>query len=1120
MPSGGGSGPSAGDWFVGRDAELSTLRDALARAQAGDAVLSLVTGEAGIGKTRLVEQLAARARAQGVRVVWGRCWEDEGAPAFWPWRQVLQALARSVDTAAMARQMPSAIDALARLAPDIAPSATLPDDVRTIAEARFRLFEAVAAFLDRASRTRALLIILEDLHWADLASLILLRFVVRQGTATRRLIVGTYRDFDGAGGAPLTEVLGALARDGQRVPLHGLTAVETVDFIQAATEVRAAADVVGAVLQRTEGNPLFLAEIVRDLCAHADPLTWDAEAIVRLPTPTGLRAALRQRVDRLSPASRAALQLAAACGVEFDADVVEEAFPAAGIHAAAADAFGEAVAAGVLHHRGGRRRSYRFRHALVRETVYADLAEPERRQLHRHLAAVLEADAASQPGMHLTALARHFLCAGDPPDLAKAADYAARAADEARALLAYEEAAQLYDMAHDALVRGTARSTDAIAYQRRQLDLLVSLGEVQMLAAEKAAARQSFGRAAGLARSLDDSRALARVALGNAGSADVTARIDDAAVALLEEARRGLGSTSPELCAQLLSRLAMTYSFAGTPTQAAALSAEAVSCARQAGDARTLASVISARRFVLLGPDDRAERTQLTAEIVALAEHLGDRDLRGAGEFWRLLDLLEQGDGTAVDASLSRYTRLAEELRQPFLTWRSQVLRTMHHLLTGRFREAEETLEAVRRTGERAHTPNAPLVYGAQLLDLRRQQGRLAEVQALLEPFAAEHAEIGAVRCGLALVHAQLGHLDATRAVLESVVAPGSSGLPRDGTWLGAINALAHVAAILEHREAAAILYDWMRPYADRCIVIGFGDLCHGAVARGLGRLAHLLECWDEAFDHFESALAMNRRLGAAPLLALVQHEFAHMCLACGRSPHNTSPDSLLRAAQASYRALGIEDPLSMPAGRPAQLALPCPPHNIFRREGDYWVVAYAGHLARLRHRRGLHYVGVLLREPGREFHVADLMAGDAATLPRVARPRPHPSGLAVPDAQARAAYRERLVGLEQEAEEAERFHDLARAHAARREIEQLRSELAQRYGMGARARERNPEVERIRKAVAKCIRDALVGVSGAHPTLGRHLQVSLRTGTFCSYAPEQPMQWRTTPDETEPTSR
>jgi tetratricopeptide (TPR) repeat protein len=1096
------------DGFVGRDAELDSLCAALARAQEGRAGLTLIRGEAGIGKTRLAEQLAAHAQRQDTRVVWGHCWEGEGAPAFWPWRQVLRALVRNPGADSIACDLQATARDLARLVPEIGLPSNAPADLDVAApEARFRLFDAVTTFLDLASRSQPLLIILEDLHWADVPSVLLLRFVVRHGMEARLFAVATYREGDVAPAAPLSGALAALSGDGQCMRLHGLTAMEAEAFIEAATGMQPPLDFSAAVMQRTEGNPLFLGEMVRALQEHGSIATGDAQAAWRLPLPVGLRAAIRQRVARLPLATRSALSAAAVSGVEFDAAVVERALAAAGTDVGATDFFGEALAAGVLRAAGGARH-YRFSHALVRETLYEDLAEPARRRLHRHLTEVLEAEATNQVGVPLAALARHFLGVGDGPALARAAEYATRAADEARALLAYEEAAQLYTLALDACSRACTPASDPGAGQRQQFDLLLSLGEVQRLTAEKNAARATFSKAAALARALADAPRLAQVAIGNAGSADVTVRIDDEAVALLEEARLSLGTSHPELCAQLLSRLAMAHSFAGTPERAAALSAEAVRCAQQAGDERTLATAVGARRFVLLGPDDRPERQQLTETIVTLAERLDDKELRGGGQFWRLLDLLEQGDGGEVDATLARYARMAAELRQPFLAWRSRVLQTMRLLLAGRFSEAEAALEEARRAGERAQTPNALLVYGAQLFELRRQQGRLTDVQSLLEPFAAQHAEIAAVRCGVALIQAHLGRREAALAVLQNVVTVGSSSVPRDGTWLGAMNALAHVAVMFDDRAAAQPLYDWLQPYAERCIVIGFGDLCHGAIARALGLLAALLEHWDAAAAHFEAALAMNRRLGAPPLVAHVQREYAEMCLASGRSPMNATIDGLLREANDTYRALGMEDQVAPVRHCTVPVAVSCTPQNLFQHQGEYWVVGYAGRDARVRDRRGLRYIARLLREPGREFHVADLAAMGAPAPSGGPARRRNASTLAVPDAQARAAYRERLVGLERDAEEAERFNDPGRAHAARAEIEHLRAELAQRYGRGSDARERNTEVERIRKAVTKCIRAALTGITAAHPALGRHLRVSLRTGTFCSYAPEQPTDW------------
>jgi predicted ATPase len=1112
--------------FVGRVGELAALAGGLAAARDGQSQLWLIAGEAGIGKTRLVQEVARRASVAGMRVLWGRCWEGEGAPAFWPWQQVVRGGAQG-RTSALVRRLGAAgsegFAARTRRGPTNASGreGVFREPGFREPGSRFRLFEAVAAWLRKASRRDPLVIILEDLHWSDVPSVRLLRFVARHALVTHSLFLATCRSGEVARGEPLSLALAELAREGRGLRLEGFGPDDTAAFIAATAGFTATPSLVDTIQRRTEGNPLFVQEIVELLQESSGK--WEADAVARLPLVSGLRAAIHGRLTRLSEACRRTLTVAAVVGTEFDLDLVHRAMGVA--ESALSRPIDEAAAGQIVRRLDPRGRCYRFTHALLRETLYEDLGNSERVAWHERIADALEEDLASERnGSPLAALAHHFSCGARAEDGLKAADYSTRAADEARRLLAFEEAAALYSQALAALARLSSTAATASERRQRECELLLALGEVQMAAAQVSDARVSFARAAELARALEAPWLLARAALGFAGGADVSPHVAVDAVRLLQEALARAGDSSPALRAALMARLAVTASFSDGPERAAVLSAAALVEAERARNAATLASVLGARRYVLLGPDDHAERQLLTARLATLAETLDDPEVRGGAEFWRLLDALERGNGAAVDTHLARYTRLAENTRQPFLVWRSRVLHAMRLLLSGRFADAEEAIEAARAASDEVQTPNAFLVYGAQMLDLRLQQGRVSELQERAEQFAAANASVPAVACGIALVRARLEQRDAAAADLALFVDASDPGLPRDGLWLGAVNALAHVAVLLDDRAAASRLYEWLSPYAGMSIVIGFGDLCHGAVARALGLLAATLERRDEAAAHFEAALKTNRALGARALVAHVESEYAQMLLSAPGAGGLTHARALLCDAAATYHALGMSafrvpaSELQARASRTKRVhptgqtkpATGSVPDNLFQRQKDFWLIAYEESQARVRDRRGLHYIAALLREPGREFHVADLVALWSLPPPGGGPVRRRAATVvAVPDAQARAAYRARLSDLESEAHEAERSNDPLRAHAARAELELLQLELARRYRFDGDARTRNPDIERMRKAVSKCIRLAIGGVNAAHPALGRHLRASLRTGTFCSYVPERPTPWQ-----------
>ncbi len=257
--------------FVGREQAMEVLRTALADATRGHGRLVLLVGEPGIGKTRTAAELAAEARAAGAVVLTGRCHEGEGAPAFWPWVQVLRTAVATFETTAIAALGPAAVD-LAALVPELAPSgggASSPANL-TAEQARFRLFDGVAIFLATAARRQPLVLVLDDLHWADAPSLLLLQFLARQMRDARLLVVGAYRDVDVRRQHPLAAVLGELAREScyRRLALRGLGLEDVGRFIAETTGQAAAASLVHAVHAMTDGNPFFVGEIVRLLAAE------------------------------------------------------------------------------------------------------------------------------------------------------------------------------------------------------------------------------------------------------------------------------------------------------------------------------------------------------------------------------------------------------------------------------------------------------------------------------------------------------------------------------------------------------------------------------------------------------------------------------------------------------------------------------------------------------------------------------------------------------------------------------------------------------------------------------------------------------------------------------------
>ena len=431
--------------FVGRERELADLVAGLEDAIAGRGRLFLLVGEPGIGKSRLADELIAHAKARGARVLVGRCWEAGGAPVYWPWLQSLRGYIRETEAETLRSQLGSGAPDLAQLLPELRElHPDLPEPPSLEPEnARFRLFEAATSFLRSAAEHRPLLLVLDDLHAADEPSLLLLQFLARELAESRLLVLGAYRDVDPAIREPLSAALAELAREPvtRILSLGGLGEADVARFIELTTDHTPAAGVVETVHTGTEGNPLFVCEIVRLLAAEGRL----AQPGPRLTVPQNLKEVIARRLGRPSAECKRVLSLASVLGREFDLDVLAD---ASGLEQDTLfDLLDEAVAQRLVTDVPGSRGRLRFAHAMFRDGLYDELQPTRRRQLHAQVGEALERLASGDAESHLAELAYHFCEAVPPADPSKAVDYARRAGDHAAALPAPEEAVRLYEMA-------------------------------------------------------------------------------------------------------------------------------------------------------------------------------------------------------------------------------------------------------------------------------------------------------------------------------------------------------------------------------------------------------------------------------------------------------------------------------------------------------------------------------------------------------------------------------------------------------------------------------------------------------------------------------------------------
>lgn len=876
--------------LIGRERELAVLLDGLDETLSGHGGLYVIAGEPGIGKSRLADELAARARESGAVTLFGRAWEAGGAPAYWPWVQAIRSYLRDRDPTTVREQLGTGAADVAQMLPELRellPDVGEPPSLEPEG-ARFRLFDATASFLREAGKAQPLVLVLDDLHAADVPSLLLLQFLAQQPVEMRVLVLAIYRDPELAPDHPVAARLTELTRNAtQFLRLRGLPETEVARFIEATQELEPSVGLATAIHRKTEGNPLFVGEILRLLAAEG-----------RLEIPASVREVIARRLRYLSDDCKRVLTLASVLGREFDLDALARVSD----HQVDAllELLDEAIAARVVGEVPGVHGRLRFAHVLVRDTLYDDLPASRRLRLHGQVGGVLEQLYANDLDPHLTELAHHFDAALPAGDAAKATLYARRAGDRAATLLAYEEAGRLYAIAIE--IVETHSAGDPV----ERCELLLRLGDVQARAGDIHSAKETFLRAAEIAREGAMAEQFARAALGYGGRF-VWSRAwgDTKLVPLLEEALAALPEEDSDLHVRLLTRLAAgPYRDTLPPESREVMSQAAVDMARRLGSQATLAYALDGRYGANWGPEVLEDRLAISYELIEVARAAGDAERAYAGYDSRFIALLELGDLPAAHRAHETGNELANQLRQPAQLWGSAVRGAQLALFEGRFEEAESAIREGLAVGVPVQSANAQLAFDLQMYALRREQGRLAEIVDVVEQAVDTYPAYPVWRYVLLDVYTELGRKEKAREALATSAAKDYP-MSLEMQWLYALSLLPEVCRYLEDVEAAAAVYERLRPYARRNAVLP-RELCRGSVSRGLGICAATMSRWDAAAHHFEDALEMNADMGARPWLAHTRYDYALMRLARGEPDDRVRAEELLTWAEALGQELGM----------------------------------------------------------------------------------------------------------------------------------------------------------------------------------------------------------------------
>jgi predicted ATPase/class 3 adenylate cyclase len=874
--------------FVGREVALDQLQLAWKRAADDGARLVVLSGEPGVGKTRLVSELARRVHDEGAVVLFGRCDEDRALP-YQPFAEALTAYVAAASQEDLAEQTAAFGGDLARLVPQ------LGDRVQNLAEPlradpeieRFRLFESVAALLRAIAAQTPTLLVLDDLHWAGKPELLLVRHLLRTLGDAHLLIIGTYRDTDLDRRHPLAEALGDLRREKgfDRVDLEGLAAEEVAEFLERAGGRPLGADgrqLARDVHKETEGNPFFVGQLLRHLVESGSIVERDGEWVrVRGATqagiPEGIREVIGRRLSALSPATNEVLAVASVIGREFALDVIRA---ASALEAdALLDALEEAEAAHLIEPGPDDPRRRSFVHALLRSTLYDEIPTTRRLRIHRRAAQAFEAKAAAGEPPALADLARHYAEAASLGESDKALHYAGAAAQQALDRLAYEEAASFYDLALDVLDPAVP------ADQQRRGELLVELGRSRWASGDRAGARDALYEAADLARALGDARlfALASISSGTKRGWIDAGVVDQKLIKLLEEALTMLPTDDDPLRALCMARLSSELYFLNELSdRRRALADDALAMARRVGDTEALGVTLSSAHWGAWSPGNAADRLRVADEMLALALECGDRELEASALIWRINDLIELERTDEAVPAIERALAVAVELRQPEYLWAATLPRATLLLMAGDYDAATEAVDAALAYGEASGGETPLQMYGVQQLHLTRARGGVEGMLPLVAAMVEQYPLLPAWRAGLAFIYREMERPTELREQLEILARDDFGTLPRDANWSVAMLVLGTSCAYLGDVERCRSLYEKMLPYAGFAVTIGAPADCLGPMELYLAPLAAVLGDYALAAQHHQRGVEAAERMHCPTGAALATYEYAFQLLRYG----------------------------------------------------------------------------------------------------------------------------------------------------------------------------------------------------------------------------------------------
>jgi predicted ATPase/class 3 adenylate cyclase len=898
--------------FVGRETELAQLERALELAKSGRGQIIAAVGEPGVGKSRLFHEFLLGGRPECLVLEELAVLHGIASP-YLPVIDLLKnyfEIAQDDDDRSRREKIAGKIMILDRALEDILPYlyslleladrddqlARLDPEVR-----RRRTLDAIKRMLLRESLNQPLILIFEDLHWLDEGSRALLNLLADSIATARVLMVVNYRPefthnwgnktfytqlrLDPLGSENGGELLEALLGDGP--DLESLKRV---------------------IIEKTEGNPFFIEEIVQALFEEQFLLRNGSVSLAKslnaIQIPSTVQAVLASRIDRLPAQAKDLLQTLAVIGKELPLKLIKE------VSAKSDDELERLLAdlqmsEFIYEQPAITDVSFVFKHALSQQVAYGSTLLERRKLLHERIARSLEAHLPETTETQPELIAHHYTESGLKT---LAVPYWHRAGERALRRSAILEAVEHLKKGLELLESTSDRADrDSVNDEGRRCSILLVLGRAQWEAGEYLESQSTLLRAANLAESVGSTENMIRVALELVHLTYLLGAVaDPEAIRILELALPRLGANDSHLKARALAGLAHILAFSEKPDKQKMYADQAVAIARRLNDPDLLSYALLGMYFTLMAPDHAEQRLAIATEMLDLGKRANSTDRLVDALFWRAFCLFEVGSVVEADKEVDSWSLIAQELKHSLHISLVMTVRAMRAFMGGRFEESERLAQEAVATAQGLQTENTAGIFGLQMFALRREQGRLKELEGAIRFFVQQQTLAGTWRPGLAVIYSELGYKAEACDLFETLAQHDFMDLPRDSLWMGTLTYLVDVCTYLEDEVRADLLYRILLPFDGRNVVVSAAVACYGAISRYLGALAATLRRWSEAAHHFEDAMAMNARMGAAPWLAHTQHQYGEMLLARNQEGDRDKALDLFESALATARRLGM----------------------------------------------------------------------------------------------------------------------------------------------------------------------------------------------------------------------